>query len=197
MTAFNRTVQSSRLVLTRYAEEYEVIDYLRQADLSQVSEAEILRSKKWCEAMQSRLGFEEVLAAPRLRYVHQKLGAETTERLLLWALLYGWPPEMQQMEMIEKVRFARRLASHFYGESVKDVLLAGLYVRSQKTRKTRTAGYLLALFQKYLDIRAQYVERRHRRERLAQEQQATKELQSTLRSYPALLPLIVPKLFKE
>lgn len=182
---------------TRYAEEYEVIDYLKQADLNQVSEAEQICSKKWCEVMQSRLGFEEVLAAPRLRDVQQKLGAETTERLLLWALLYGWPPQMQQVEMVEKVRFVRRLASHFYGESVKDVLLAGLYVRSQKIRKTRTAGYLLALFQGYLDVRTQYVERQHCRQRLAQEQNATETLKSTMTQYPALVPLIIPKLFED
>ena len=196
MTAFNNSVQPSRLATTRYAEEYEVIAYLRHADLNQISEVESLRSKKWCEAMQSRLGFEEALAAPRLRDVEQKLGRETTERLLLWAVLYGWPPEMQQMEMIEKARFARRVTSHFYGESVKDVLLAGLYVRSQKIRKTRTAGYLLALFQSYLDIRAQYVERRHRRESLTKEQEAAVSLQHTMTQYPALVPLVIPKLFE-
>ena len=194
MTAFNNSIQPARPSPQRYVEEYELLAYLRHADLSQVSETENLRSKKWCEAMQSRLGFEQVLVAPRLRDVKQKFGKGTAERLLLWALLYGWPPEMQQMEMIEKQRFARRVASHFYGESVKDVLLAGLYVSGRKIRKTRTAGYLLALFQGYLDTRTKYVERRHRRESLAQEQQAVESLKNTLTEFPALVSLVVPKL---
>jgi hypothetical protein len=142
------------------------------------------------KSLAQTVGFKEALAAPSLSKITAQRGSAFTEKLLSAVIIHTWPKSTAKISWFEKQLFVRHLLKCHSTESVKDVLLAGIYAAHYKVRKSTTAGYLIELFKEYMNDRAGYIERFYERKKRVYTHETEETVQSLMNQCPKLQPLV-------